>query len=185
MTSTRYSISAASRITGKSRATIARHIKASKLSYELDEDGAKQIEASELMRVYGDLCDFRREEQRERHGGGFETIRAEPQPSGEGTEVEAVRAKLIEQYQAQVEHLQQALEKAQDGQNRITLLLEQRSSERNDWQHSLDAMAKTIANQTETQIRELRDGHDRKIKQLKRALHQEQSKSFWQRLTGR
>ncbi|TWT43463.1 hypothetical protein [Botrimarina hoheduenensis] len=182
MTSTKYSISAASRITGKSRATIARHLKASKLSFELDNEGNKQIDASELMRVYGDACDFLLEERR---GKGSDTQRSETSPSPNDAALDAVREQLIDQYKAQVEHLQQALEKAQDGQNRVTLLLEQKSSEPNDWQTSLDAMGKSIANQTEAQIKELRDGHDREIKQLKRALHQERSKSLWQKLIGR
>lgn len=182
MTSTRYSISAASRITGKSRATIARHLKASKLSYDLDNEGNKQIDASELMRVYGDECDFQQEEKR---GQRSEASRLETPVDANSTAIDAVREQLVEQYKAQIDHLQQALDKAQDGQNRVTLLLEQKSSERNDWQQSLDAMGKSIANQTESQIKELREGHDREIKQLKRALHQERSKSFWQRVLGR
>lgn len=182
MTSTRYSISAASRITGKSRATIARHLKASKLSFDLDNDGNKLIDASELMRVYGDDCDFQQEEKR---GARSETTRVESKPLPSDAAIDAVREQLMAQYKAQIDHLQQALDKAQDGQNRVTLLLEQKSSERNDWQESIEAMGKSIANQTQSQIKELREGQDREIKQLKRALHQERSKSFWQKLTGR
>lgn len=182
MTSTRYSISAASRITGKSRATIARHLKASKLSFDLDNEGNRTIDASELMRVYGDECDFQQEEKRGRRS---ESVRIETKLPPSDAALDAVREQLIKQYQDQIEHLQQTLDKAQDGQNRVTLLLEQKSSERNDWQQSLDAMGKSIANQTQSQIKELRDGHDREIKQLKRALHQERSKSFWQKLFGR
>lgn len=182
MTSTRYSISAASRITGKSRATISRHLKASKLSYDRDPDGNKVIDASELMRVYGDACDFQQEEKR---GQRSDSARSETSSATNDSAVEAVREQLISQYRAQIDHLQQALEKAQDGQNRVTLLLEQKSSERNDWQQSIDTMAETLANQTESQIKELRDGQDREIKLLKRALHQERSKTFWQKLLGR
>ncbi|WP_146402768.1 hypothetical protein [Pseudobythopirellula maris] len=182
MTSTRYSISAASRITGKSRATIARHLKASKLSYGLDNDGNKLIDASELMRVYGDECDFQREQKRGRQSG---TGRVESKAPPNDAAIDAVREQLISQYKSQIDHLQQALDKAQDGQNRVTLLLEQKSSERDDWRQSLDAMGKSIANRTELQIKELREGHDREIKQLRRALHQERSKTFWQRMLGR
>lgn len=182
MTSTRYSISAASRITGKSRATIARHIKASKLSFELDNDGNKLIDASELMRVYGDDCDFRQEEKR---GQTSESVRVESKPATNDVAIDAVREQLIEQYKAQIDHLQQALDKAQDGQNRVTLLLEQKSSERNDWQESIQAMGRTIAEETKSEIKELREGHQREIKQLKRALHQERARTVWQRLFGR
>lgn len=182
MTSTRYSISAASRITGKSRATIARHIKASKLSFDLGIDGNKQIDASELMRVYGDDCDFQREEKR---GQPSDSTRVESKPAANDAVVDEVREQLIEQYKAQIDHLQQALEKAQEGQNRVTLLLEQKSSERNDWRESIQSMGESLANQTESQIKELRDGHQREINQLKRFLHQEKNRTVWQRLFGR
>ncbi|MCA9234324.1 MAG: hypothetical protein KDA44_02580 [Planctomycetales bacterium] len=179
MSKTKYSISAASRITGKSRATISRHTKAGTLSFELDRDNNKLIEGSELVRVYGDECDFSREEKR---GRSIETARSESKPTEAHAAINAVREEQIKQYMAQIEHLQQALDKAQDSQNRITLLLEQRTTERTDWQDSLDAMAKTIADQTESQIKQLRTKHEQEILQLKRALHKERHKSLWQRL---
>lgn len=49
----KHSISEASRITGKSRSTIHRHIKSGKVSKEISEDGSPVIDTSELQRVYG------------------------------------------------------------------------------------------------------------------------------------
>lgn len=121
MQNTRYSISAAARIIDKSRATISRHMKAGKLSYEVDDDGNKLIEASELIRVYGQDCDFKREETR----GPSETKRIESQD--ETAAVKEMHERLLAQYAAQIEHLKGALEKAQDGQNRVTLLLENKA----------------------------------------------------------
>lgn len=46
------SISEASRLTGKNRSTLHRHIKSGKLSKFLDEDGNPTIDTSELARVY-------------------------------------------------------------------------------------------------------------------------------------
>lgn len=51
----KHTISEASRITGKSRSTLHRHIKSGKLSKSLDESGAPIIDTSELQRVYGVL----------------------------------------------------------------------------------------------------------------------------------
>lgn len=182
MTKTRYSISAASRVTGLSRATIARHAKAGKLSFELDRDGNKEFDASELVRVYGDDCDFEREASRRNTN---ESPRSVAKSAASSSAVDAVREEQIKQYQAQVEHLQRALDKAQETGDRITLLLEDRSRAKGDWQASLDAMAKSIAEQTEKQLQQLRDGHNKEILQLKRALHHERNKTLWQRLTGR
>lgn len=55
---TKYTISAASRLTGKSRPTISKHIRQGRLSCEDDGQGAKLIDAVELIRVYGDACNF-------------------------------------------------------------------------------------------------------------------------------
>ena len=46
------SISEASRLTGKTRATIHRHINTGKLSKVKDDTGTKGIDTSELIRVY-------------------------------------------------------------------------------------------------------------------------------------
>ena len=59
MTQSKFSISEIHRITGKSRTTISKHMEEGKLSYELDGE-KKTVDAAELMRVYGDDCDFER-----------------------------------------------------------------------------------------------------------------------------
>lgn len=51
------SISEASRLTGKTRATIHRHINTGKLSKSSNNSGGYGIEISELIRVYGELKD--------------------------------------------------------------------------------------------------------------------------------
>lgn len=51
------SISEASRLTGKTRATIHRHINTGKLSKSPNNSGGYGIEISELIRVYGELND--------------------------------------------------------------------------------------------------------------------------------
>lgn len=48
-------ISGAARLTGKSRATVQRHIKSGKLSIGKDAAGNPVIDTSELCRVYGSI----------------------------------------------------------------------------------------------------------------------------------
>ncbi len=141
------------------------------------------LEASELIRVYGDDCDFAREEQRSaKRGQTSDTHPSESKSETNHAAIEAVREQQISQYVAQIEHLQQALDKAQDSQNRITLLLEQRSSEKSEWESTFETMASKLAGQTQKQIEELRTTHNEEILKVKRALHRERNKNLWQRL---
>ena len=129
---THYSITAAHRITGKSRTTIQRHLKKGKLSFVEDDDGIKRIDASELIRVYGDDCDFSRErtEASQEVGSGSigEGWQARHNPLAEKLDwVESERERERRQLEERVQYLEQALALAQEGQNRATLLLENQS----------------------------------------------------------
>jgi hypothetical protein len=48
-------ITEASKLTGKARKTLYAHFKQGKLSYRVQVDGTKQVDTSELIRVYGEL----------------------------------------------------------------------------------------------------------------------------------
>ena len=149
---TKYSISAANRITGKSRTTITKHMRAGKLSFEEDGQGNKLIDASELIRVYGDECDFSREE-----GSISETRAATPTGQGVQAEVNTLQTQLAKEvaerdrerahFRQQVEQLQDALKLAQEGHNKAMLLLENRSGGRGEWEGPLKALEERIANQ--------------------------------------
>lgn len=141
-TITNYTITAAHRITGRSRTTIQKHLKKGKLSCVEDENGIKRINASELIRVYGDDCDFNREE----------TTTAQPvepdsgQSQSNRTELHTLRERLDtlneerrrerERLESEVEHLRAALERAQESGNRTLLLLEDRSGKA-EWRESI------------------------------------------------
>lgn len=51
------SISEASRLTGKTRATIHRHINTGKLSKSINDTGGYGVDITELIRVYGSIKD--------------------------------------------------------------------------------------------------------------------------------
>ena len=51
----KHSISEASKLTGKARSTLHRHLNSGKLSKEIDVNGQPVIDTAELVRVYGPL----------------------------------------------------------------------------------------------------------------------------------
>ncbi len=180
MTQTKFSISAAARIVNRNRATLSRHIKDGKLSYELDSQGRKVLDAGELVRVYG--ADFQLAENE---------IEANIKP----TNNQIMQDRLIAQYEDRIEHLektnshlQNTLEKALD----IPPLLEDRSVKEDAWQASLEATITKVTEQTESQISALKQDYDqerdkrqKEILVLKRALRKERERTFWQRLLSK
>lgn len=155
--STKYSISAASRATGKSRNTIAKHLKQRRLSCEVTPQG-KLIDASELIRVYGDAFRADRGDDNEAEAGADPKHRREEGPSA-GThslkqqlkkEVEE-REREREHYREQIAQLEQALERAQEGHNRATLLLENHAQGRDGASEWRDAIKRLENRVTELQ----------------------------------
>lgn len=143
-------------------------MKSGKLSFSIDDDGNKLIEASELARVYGDLCDFSREEG----DNAVEPVRIESPSKPLPSELQRLNDQLIEQYKSQVEDLREALSKSQDGLNRTTLLLEHQANHNKGWEEQFSRLEKLISNQEEETTR------------LKRALQAERKKSLWKKLIG-
>lgn len=178
-----YSISAAHRITGKSRTTITKHISTGKLSCSEDGQGNKLIDASELMRVYGDACDFSKAGEPE-----LSTTEAE---TGQGVQPNASTLKaLLEkeiaererergQWQRQIDHLQEALKLAQEAQSKAMLLLEDKSSGGGEWQQAIKALEAKIANQEEGLKQQLAKASE----EAKRAARQEMLQKPWWKWT--
>ncbi|MGL4514405.1 MAG: hypothetical protein ACRCT8_15055 [Lacipirellulaceae bacterium] len=129
---TQYTITSAHRITGKSRTTIQKHLKRGVLSCTLGPDGVKLIDASELLRVYGDACDFARAEEgastSQPLADESATLRTRLDATQELLDtLREERRRERDQLTAQVEHLRDSLKLAQEGHNRATLLLESRA----------------------------------------------------------
>ena len=172
MTQTKYSISEAARRVNRNRATISRHLDGGKLSYEIDHQNRKVIDAMELIRVYGD------EFQVNENGRGHAAPTArDPMPDRLIAELE----KRIAHLETTNLHLHQTLEKALD----IPPLLEDRRAKDSAWQATLDATIAKVTEQTDKQIatlEERRKDHEKELAVLKRALIAERKKSFWQKL---
>lgn len=165
MEKTEHSISSAARIVGVSRATIARHIKKGKLTATLDSENNKQIDASELVRVYGDQCKFDGSRDQVR-----ETLRSETELAPLLQQTKQLNDQLIAQYKSQVDDLREALSKAQDGLNRTTLLLENHTKKDSNLQEQVSRLEVVVKAQRAESSK------------IKRALYEERSSPLWNRL---
>lgn len=195
-TKTKYSISEAHRIAGKSRTTITTHIKSGKLSVTEHASGSKLIDASELLRVYGDDCDFERaaaaakpsgKTNKDSSGNCEQGIHGDLQFADQLLNNERKeREREREQLQSQIEYLESALSQAQEGHNRATLLLEDHTSGIGDWEQTFRNLERKVADQEEAfrEEREAIKNAKRRAEHYKRALQEEQNKSLWQKLFG-
>ena len=209
MTSTKHSISAAHRITGKSRTTISSHMKSGKLSYEENQDGEKVIDASELMRVYGEQCNFDQT--------NTETNKPEKKISTAQSNDQTVQSDLLlakqkidsltekaESYKEEVEYLRERLDKSDKTVSDIAqltkLITDQRDKDNSagDWEKSIKALEDRIANQEKSAIEKAEKEAEEKnefqkkleekeaeLKEQKEAFELEQSKSFLHKLFGK
>jgi len=172
-----FNISAVHRLTGKARSTISNHMKAGKVSYILDDDGNKLIEASEIVRVYGDVLeldgDGKMTTKTDRSEKKSEVKNDASEHSQAMLELEKLeRDRERKQLQETIENLRTDLEKSQDRESRATLLLENQSSESDRWLKQMAEIEKRIANQ------------ELETKRYRRALIEDRNRGFWKRLLG-
>ncbi len=177
MEKTTFNISEVSRLTGKARSTITNHLKNGKLSYVLDADGTKRIEASEIIRAYPDHLELGDDGKLK-----SKTKRIEKQTAGDTQESvhyqqllergQQERDRERKQYQETIEHLRSDLEKSQERETRATLLLEHQSKDTDRFVNQMADIESHIAKQ-ETEARKLR-----------KALIVEKNKTFWEKLFG-
>lgn len=185
MNRTTFNLTQAGRIIGKSRATIQRALASGKLSFELDENNSRVVRADELIRVYGDQAKFERAE-----AGNSAALRSAEE---EGTkkpspEFLKLQDQLIAQYKGEIERLESALRRAQEGQNLITGLIEDQRTSDGRWRRALDQQADSIVNKLTTKndpkAKKLKTEYEREINQLKADLQAERDRSLWSKLFG-
>ncbi len=196
--SSKYSISAASRITGKGRATIRRHLDDGTLSCGTDKKGNRVIDASELMRVYGDDCDFEREEGTKNNSNKKSPTKTK---SGDIDELKAQYEARIEQCSATIERLEKELDQAhdrdrdnQESYKQSLRLLEDHTAKATsgeEWKSAFSTIEEKLAKheqesatRSEKQIAELEEVHKRKLAHMRQQLENERNKSIWKKLFG-
>ena len=148
-------------LTGKSRETINNATQDGTLSYSLNGRNHKVIDISELERIYPLVKTMDEIEKKE-------IVKKSPVPSETDSQewrnryvetksrLESAEEKiqLIEKYHTkernifedQVENLQKSLFLAQEGHNRATLLLEDKSEKQGEWQTAVSSLKEQISN---------------------------------------
>jgi len=192
-TKTKFNQSEAARIVGRVRNTIAAHIKEGKISLVEDSQGNRVIDQSELIRFYGDDCDFSRIDA---STNSSKKTTAKPASSSDQTQhaqlhmteqlLEAQkeeRKRERERMEAEIERLEKLLERSEERQNKITLLLEDRTRGIGSWEKSFHALERKVTEQEKT-LRKKQEDTERQANRYKKAYQAEKSKSVWQKLFG-
>jgi hypothetical protein len=193
----KYSISESARIVGVTRKTLYKHIETKPISIEKDEQDRPVIDASELMRVYGDQCRFDVDK-----GSKSQITKSQNDPENAvpgsleaaviQKELDMLRAQMTsdrEIFEEQVDYLRKKLDEANSESRKLTALLtDQRaeSSRAGEWEKAIKALEQRIANQESTD-KEQQERAQKILRQnqaLKKALEEERGKSFWKRLFG-
>lgn len=154
-------------------------MKSGKLSFEEDESGNRVIDASELMRVYGDACDFDRADETGRsvqHDSAEQPVNIQLELARE--KIEGLEEK-VDLFKDEVDYLRERLTKSDERAGdfaRLTKLLtdgrEHKSEQVSVQDKKLEDLDRTIA--------ELKQQHTRVLRELKA----EKSKSLWRRIVG-
>lgn len=211
---TEFNMTDAANLAGVSRRTFYNHIESKPITTKRNDSDEKVVDLSELKRVYGDETVLRNLQKMQ----SDDTVQERATAQGEGVQSVQIAGKVeIERLQAQIDALQnekrlvegkaeqieeernflrERLTEAQEGQKRMTLLLENKSKDTegtSDWQKSVKALESRIANQEkaekERQEREqkLLD-ENKRIKQAysrqKKELEAEKSKGLFKKLFG-
>jgi len=203
----KYSISEASRIVGVTRKTLYKHIDKKPISVEKDDNDMPVIDASELIRVYGDKCRFDRDSTQDTQDDTPANTQVSTKVNSAGNadlavtqkELEMIKTQMTSErdhFEEQIDYLRKKLDEANSETRKLTALItDQSSKDTKDsaWEKSIRALEQRIANQEkaakerEEKEQKLLD-ENRRIKQAyskqKKALEEEKSKSVWQRLFG-
>lgn len=154
----KYSISEAARIAGVTRKTLYKHIDKKPISTEQDENGRPVIDASELMRVYGDQCRFNHENDNKESVSSKQVSTDVSIPDSiemavTRKELEMLKTQMATErdgFEEQIDYLRKKLDEATSESRKLTALITDQSSKSeadNGWQKSLKALEDRIANQ--------------------------------------
>lgn len=194
---TRINKTQAAKSVGISRQHFYNHIKSKKISVVRGEDGNEYIDESEMRRVYGDQYRPDRMTSNEttsddsiRRQGDTRDDSAEKDAHAQSAIVDVLRESAKSERSLLEEHiasLEKALERAQDGQSKLTLLLENHSKESdNKWEVAIRDLEKRISDQD--RVLSERDEREklllRRTRRLQEELNAERSRGLFDRLFG-
>ena len=201
----KYTVIEAAKIAGISRQTIYRHIDKKPISTEKDDEGNIFIDASELLRIYGDKLNFDVTNTKNDNKENNEKLQAvtssnstdsikiiEERLNSASKQIEMLETQMQrerEMLEDQIGTLRSALEKSQETQSKTVTLLEDKTSKNEksaEWKSTLEALEERIANQEvghkeqELEAEKMR----KQNKALQKALTEEKSKGFFKKVFG-
>ena len=192
-TKTKFNQSEAARIVGCARNTIAAHIKSGRLSASKDSANNLVIDRSELLRVYGNEIDFERvggsakpkqDEEKTASGKGGHQLHAQLRMTEQLLEAQTEeRSRERARMETEIHRLEAMLERSEERQSKITLLLEDRTRGIGAWEKSFQELQRQVAEQEKT-LREKTTEAQQQAKRYKQAYQAEKSKTIWQKLFG-
>ena len=192
----------AAKLAGVSRRTFYNHIPQKKISITKDDDGAEKIDISELERIYGKETIARNRKELMEEGEGTVQGSEIAHPNSQGNvnyqnllleervkhlqeqkiQLENHQKREREQYYEEIENLREALKRAQE----TTLLIEDKSKEKGEWEKSFRGLEQRIVNQEKATKEEIakneKIAHENKL--LRKALKEEKNKSWWKKLVN-
>lgn len=182
MTDTTFTISAVHRMTGLARSTITNHITKGKLSVVEDKEGKRLIEASELVRVYGDLVTIDDDGELK-----TQTSRIDKGKAGKDSEnshlqelldrERAERDRERGQLQKTIDQLRGDLDKSQERESRATALLESQTKLLEHQSKGADEWKQRMEQRIEKQ--------ENDNKKYRKALFEQRNQTVWQKLFGK
>ena len=196
----KYSISESARIVGITRKTLYKHIDKKPISTEKDDNGKPVIDASELIRVYGDQCKFNiTDVNKDTEKGTQKSPSVSTSDSIEMAvtkkELELLKSQMASEkdsLEEQIDYLRKKLDESTSESRKLTALITDQSQDNkaDDWGKSLKMLEQRISNQEESaKIDKKKAEKENKIlrdelEKEKETLAEEQGKGFWKRLLG-
>ncbi len=164
------SISKAATMAGVTRATFYRHIEKKGITVEKDSAGNPQIDVSELIRIYGDKVrspeqvekDKMKQQASRQSGNADQELRVEVEVLRERLKsIESERMRERDQLCGHIDLLKKSLEKAQEQSGRLTAMLTDQRTVRNDNSIQVKRMS-----ELEMQITRLQESQKRLLDQV-------------------
>ncbi len=202
------SMEQAAYVVGKTKKTIYNHKDANKFTWEADKDGKAVIDASELMRVYGDDSPIPEKLKEIEEGGSVnESVNTQNYTPKSGAKkpvvsdedyIELIRlreevkfkAQKIDDLETDKEKWEKAANEAQKTAQGITLALEDlrdKATKKDKWETAIEKLEEKVANQdkeTQKAVDEIKKAASQRIAKARKELEDEKNKGFFQKLFG-
>jgi len=167
-----------------SKPTLYLDMNKGKLSYKLDDRGKRKINVAELDRIYDKKqSDSPKTKVSDTVNSDLEKTFAYVSDDKKDVEIEYLK-KMLQLAEDEKEHLRDSLKRSQEGHNRATMLLEDKTGGAGHLEKGIKALEARIANQEHTekerQQRETKLIHRNKL--LRKKLAEEQNKSWFKKI---